>query len=80
MCVHWQERREVGGKLGKMKSELLCSGPVQYPMCQTQEEMEGGKGWEKREGEERKRLIHQGRQEKEPRVGAAPAVFLCFGL
>lgn len=44
MCVHWQERGEVGGKLGKMKSELLCSGPVQYPQCQTQEEMEGGKG------------------------------------
>lgn len=44
MCVHWQERREEGGKLGKMKSELLCSGPAQYPQCQTQEEMKGRKG------------------------------------
>lgn len=33
----------MGGKLGKMKNELLCSGPVQYPKCQTQEKMEGGR-------------------------------------
>lgn len=59
MCVHWQERREVGGRLGKMKSEFLCSGPVQHPICQIDEELEGVKGWGKMEGEERKKVIHQ---------------------
>lgn len=85
MCVHWQERREVGGKLGKMKNELLCPGPVQYPKCQTQEEMEGGKRWGKNGGRRKEEAdssvqVHQGRQAKEPRVGAVPAMSLCLGL
>lgn len=73
MCVHWQERREEGGKLRKMKSELLCSGPAQYPQCQTQEEMKGGKGWGGNGGKRKEEVdssveVHQGRKAKEPRV------------
>lgn len=75
----------MGGKLGKMKNELLCSEPLQYPKCQTQEEMEEGKGWGKNGGRRKEEVdssvqVHQGRQAEEPRVGAVPAMSLCPGL
>lgn len=63
----------MGGKLGKMKSEFLCSGPVQYPKCQIQEELQGGKGWRQKGGRRKEEVDlsmedHQGRKTKEPRA------------
>lgn len=40
----------------------------------------GEKGGRRKEEMDSSVKVHQGRQVKEPSVGAAPAVFLCFGL
>lgn len=73
------------GWKARENEEFLCSGPVQYPKCQIQEELQGGKGWRQNGGRRKEEVDlsmedHQGRQAKEPRAWAVPAMVLCFGL